>query len=971
MRQVIIFSLALAFVLSLAQVSSAGLVPGSSKYRTIHTEHFRLHYQSGYRDVAHRSAHILEEMHQALGREFNVYPKGKVEVVLTDQHDQANGFATVIPYNLMILRMVPPTAGSPLDYYGDWLRLLIAHEYTHVLNLSDAGYPAKILKFLLGKIVATNALSPTWITEGMATYYETAITGYGRGRSSYAEMIVRTDIIRDKFLPIDKAAGSMHDWPAWRAGYIYGVAFWNYLAETYGRDKIAQFSHKYGASLWFFSLNNKAKRVFGKYWYQLWRDWKGHLRQRYAKEIAAYRNSQRQQGRPLVTSKKGFYSAPAWNREGTELAYVSAAPDRATEVRIKSGNEDYVLFEKHGPAQMSWSPDGRYIAYTSRGINKRGYFYTDLYRYDMETQKAAALTKGRRARDAAYSPDGTRIAVSIHQKDGDRIGIYTIKTKKLSIKKPMPANRRIDHLDWSPRGIAASVARNGNRDIVVYNDLGQELRTISSGHSDLYPRWSPDGRYIYFSSDRSGFYNIYRYEWATRRTAMVTETLTGAFSAAPQPNSQQLTFQYYTGDGYELRDATAQPIAHPLNSIFATKTKNTEPLIPATSASAPMSEDYDDRPYTPLSPALLPHYIRPNAAFLDEAIFLNAIIGSQDPLARHSWFGSVSYRTDADFAGFGVGYQYGRYAPKFFVGFADFAVNFGDIFGNGQDFFEERRRGYAGVRGALKGGHVLSAQYFFEDRSAETTIPAGAAFQPVLGRFAGMRFGYIWNQRKKYRAAISPRESYYVRATVDITNSIFGASNNMEQTIFATDTRQYVEMPWNKNHVLAFRQMFGVALGDTLTQGTFAVGGSLGESPIATTSNRTFTLRGLPLTTFLRDRALVFSAEYRMPLFSVQRGLGTYPFFLNQVSLALFADYGNAWNKGQTPGPRNFFDDFLLGVGAELRANFVLGYHLPIMGRLGYGFIVTNRNRVSAVTDPILGHSVRNGILILDFGTSF
>ena len=82
---------------------------------------------------------------------------------------------------------------------------------------------------------------------------------------------------------------------------------------------------------------------------------------------------------------------------------------------------------------------------------------------------------------------------------------------------------------------------------------------------------------------------------------------------------------------------------------------------------------------------------------------------------------------------------------------------------------------------------------------------------------------------------------------------------------------------------------------------------------------------------------MLFSTEYRFPIVEPHRGVGTVPFFLKDISGALFADYGNAWNAGENGSNsfRHFFDEFLLGVGGELRGNFILGHGLLVHGRLG------------------------------------
>ena len=88
--------------------------------------------------------------------------------------------------------------------------------------------------------------------------------------------------------------------------------------------------------------------------------------------------------------------------------------------------------------------------------------------------------------------------------------------------------------------------------------------------------------------------------------------------------------------------------------------------------------------------------------------------------------------------------------------------------------------------------------------------------------------------------------------------------------------------------------------------------------------------------------------------------------------MALFSDAGDAWNASQkTGGLTDFFDDFMVSVGLELRGDFVLGYGLPVVGRLGYGILVVNRDRILGVADPLTKADARNGVVILEIGTSF
>lgn len=197
-----------------------------------------------------------------------------------------------------------------------------------------------------------------------------------------------------------------------------------------------------------------------------------------------------------------------------------------------------------------------------------------------------------------------------------------------------------------------------------------------------------------------------------------------------------------------------------------------------------------------------------------------------------------------------------------------------------------------------------------------------------------------------------------------VSDKIFGSNEPNEQVIFSGDLREYIRLPLN-GHVLALRLAGGITFGDRLFQGTFRLGSATGESIISGPTPRLFTLRGLPQVTFSGEKALLLSGEYRLPLVYPERGAGTGPIFLKRMHMAFFADYGTVFN-----GNLNF-NNFLLGVGAELRGDLVIGYGLPVTVRVGYGIIVVGRQFIQGLTAPITNTALSNGTLILELGTSF
>ncbi|NIQ12742.1 MAG: hypothetical protein GWO08_23010, partial [Gammaproteobacteria bacterium] len=74
----------------------------------------------------------------------------------------------------------PPTDASTLEDHAGWLETVITHEYVHTLHLDKArGFPLAAREVLgrwplfLPFSVFPNAFQPRWLTEGIATYYET------------------------------------------------------------------------------------------------------------------------------------------------------------------------------------------------------------------------------------------------------------------------------------------------------------------------------------------------------------------------------------------------------------------------------------------------------------------------------------------------------------------------------------------------------------------------------------------------------------------------------------------------------------------------------------------------------------------------------------------------------------------------------------------------------------------------------
>lgn len=138
------------------------------------------------------------------------------------------------------------------------------------------------------------------------------------------------------------------------------------------------------------------------------------------------------------------------------------------------------------------------------------------------------------------------------------------------------------------------------------------------------------------------------------------------------------------------------------------------------------------------------------------------------------------------------------------------------------------------------------------------------------------------------------------------------------------DARAY--LPGLRRHdVVAIRASRAATWGNGAIGRLFVLGGGdASPGPGTIGSDGLHLLRGFPASTFVGRQAAIVNLDYRFPIARPQRGLGAWPFFLHTVHGAIVADAGHAWNAT--------FDAHAvkLSVGAELSANVVLGYGLPL-----------------------------------------
>jgi TolB protein len=160
----------------------------------------------------------------------------------------------------------------------------------------------------------------------------------------------------------------------------------------------------------------------------------------------------------------------------------------------------------------NWSPDGNYLI-----SNSAGGIYKFVLKQDgtAEPQQLAISADYRCNNDKALSPDGKKLAFSASTASSKGSQVFLADADGNNVKLMASAPPSYFH-GWSPDNkILAFVAqRNGSGQYDIYGlpaSGGTEKQLTSNIHQDDGPDYSPDGKWIYINSDRSGKEAVWRF----------------------------------------------------------------------------------------------------------------------------------------------------------------------------------------------------------------------------------------------------------------------------------------------------------------------------------------------------------------------------------------------------------------------------------------------------------------------------
>jgi len=219
---------------------------------------------------------------------------------------------------------------------------------------------------------------------------------------------------------------------------------------------------------------------------------------------------------PIRITRDGFFKQrPAWSPDGKLLAFSRHRGDTIFIFLCKpDGSDERRLTDRTLPEYDAvFSPDGKRLALSVDKISTtQGDM--DVYTVDLAGKdlRPVSTTRGELSfeESPAWSPDGKWIAYTSTRHGNQELYIATPEGKD---EKRLTSDPATDaHPSWSPDGkrIALATNRWGDMEIAVLElDSGKLTRLTASRGLDDYPAWSPDGKHIAFTSNRDRNLEIY------------------------------------------------------------------------------------------------------------------------------------------------------------------------------------------------------------------------------------------------------------------------------------------------------------------------------------------------------------------------------------------------------------------------------------------------------------------------------
>ncbi len=564
----------------LALIALLGALPvwaqgPAAEWRTLSTEHFRVHYPVESEAWARRAASRLESIWERVISEVGFRPVGRIDVLVSDPFAEPNGAAfPLLGWPRLMLWTSPPGPESVIGHYTDWGELLLVHEGAHLVHLlrpSRNPVERGLARVLPLGPVARKA--PRWVIEGYATLVEGRLTASGRPHGDLRAALLRRRAALGR-LPGYGGLNGDGSWLGGSLAYLVGSAFLEWLDGRAAADGVPDSLPRLWARL--SARRNRSfdeafrgvyggspAELYGRFTAELTHgaieverrlaerigaaeDGSGGARRRVGIEGEVWQDLSWSVGPPALSPDGGRIALVRRGRdEPAELVVWSTAPDTAAEEKwqkeraeiarrdpedvpaVRSGplprEPLHVLptLDGRAPSDPRFLPAGsdrEALLFTRFEPDGEGFLHPDLFLWEMTSGRVTRVTRLADVREADPAPDGTWAVAVRHRHGASQLVRVNLETGAVTPLTEASVEVVVGQPRLSPDGRRVVYARHRSEEglwALAVRDVatGEEsaLAPPIPGATVASPAWSRDGRTVYAVVGSGGFLDVYAF----------------------------------------------------------------------------------------------------------------------------------------------------------------------------------------------------------------------------------------------------------------------------------------------------------------------------------------------------------------------------------------------------------------------------------------------------------------------------
>lgn len=503
-------------------------------WRVYQSPHFDVWYYPEEEQYLDDVVKWLENAYEYLSERFEHQFSGRTPIIFFKTHSE---FEQQHVIQVMISEGVGAFAESqqnrvviPLDDPPEEMLKLFTHELTHVFQYD----------FFWGSNPMARARVPLWFIEGMAEHMADNF-------STMDEMIVRDLVIHDHWII---SIRMMSRFTGYAVDYVLGQVVHDFIYDNFYQEKYPEFlkAVRVGGTTEK-AIGKAIGKVYGMTVAEFDEEFRRYLRKKYIpllvekKEPIDYGRAISPESfqypimSPVVSPSGELIAGLTVQKDDIDLVLISAKDGKIFKNLTPgffSKGEEYIIAQEltvpfKGGKDISWSPDGKVIAFFGRTGNKRSLFVLDvvtgetLYKIKLDIDQALS---------PAFSPDSKKIVFA-----GTVCGtrdIFLLTLENQSIEN-LTNDEFFDYAPvFSPDGktIVYISSVQGRTKLFIFNLASPEnkIQLTDGDWDDVQPIFTPDGKKILFASDRGGIFNVYALDLETSEISQYTDVLGGVFS---------------------------------------------------------------------------------------------------------------------------------------------------------------------------------------------------------------------------------------------------------------------------------------------------------------------------------------------------------------------------------------------------------------------------------------------------------